>query len=697
MVRTKVWTVSAAVLIACAMLNACSSGSSSDPVYIPRPMDVGDVNPLYPTGGADWNDYVKNDGADRFDATDTACDAAADGPGYDACIHGGEMRMAEVTGISSCAGITATDALDVFDWICDVSGSAVRVISTGLKQGARLSGLIDFTTQGWKQNSVTVCDDSGKCADSPLAAWWGNAVVTDNDGGSLNTSGTIYIVTADSAGEYTIDASSVALVVQPGFSVNGPGGDFVRLVSANSKNFLWFEGTMNALGNDIGISWNFVNFSVMNNIEANNANTINQRALLIFGSSNNKLVDVSASNNGENGLWFNECHNNFVTGLNVTGNGREGAIVFSSSGNTFMRVKAANNSGPGITLSSSPNNKLIDVSASNNSSYGVYLASSSNNSLIDLTVANNNHGVYLVGASDNIFSGFSVVNSGGLNTGIAVWAVSNSNNNIYTKIATANNGSNGIAFVSSSNNTLEDMAGDNPSYDYSLHSSSENYFTGLLKAGSNCYVSGGTNPGLVTWTCTETGLEGSSTYGAGNSSDAVFTPAISLASSFAGKVTTDDTTNTSDTSGSATYPADPTVFDWTGFEKMYRSWGNDGLAFPDVSNRGVWIAGDGRIWDWSLNTADVVVLGTSSIPTGNDTITHTWSDSSSTTYLRHAVEIINDDVGNDNGLCESSETCLYMPNIGSYQGHGNLVSAGSIGTGGTLENITLLRYETNGY
>jgi len=52
-------------------------------------------------------------------------------------------------------------------------------------------------------------------------------------------------------------------------------------------------------------------------------------------------------------------------------------------------------------------------------------------------------------------------------------------------------------------------------------------------------------------------------------------------------------------------------------------------------------------------------------------------------------------VGNDNGLCESDETCLFMPNIGSYQGHGALVSAGAF-TDGELIGITLMRYEING-
>ncbi len=77
------------------------------------------------------------------------------------------------------------------------------------------------------------------------------------------------------------------------------------------------------------------------------------------------------------------------------------------------------------------------------------------------------------------------------------------------------------------------------------------------------------------------------------------------------------------------------------------------------------------------------------------------------TYLENTIEVLNDSVGNDNGLCESGETCIFNPNRGAYPGHGNLVSASTavtntpscsnIGTGGTIENVTLLKYDTNGY
>ncbi len=75
-------------------------------------------------------------------------------------------------------------------------------------------------------------------------------------------------------------------------------------------------------------------------------------------------------------------------------------------------------------------------------------------------------------------------------------------------------------------------------------------------------------------------------------------------------------------------------------------------------------------------------------------------------YLLNAQEIFSDIIGDDDGLCESNEDCIYTPNLGSYQGHGDFVSAQTvvsntqicpdIGAGGSIENVTLYKYSTNG-
>ena len=67
------------------------------------------------------------------------------------------------------------------------------------------------------------------------------------------------------------------------------------------------------------------------------------------------------------------------------------------------------------------------------------------------------------------------------------------------------------------------------------------------------------------------------------------------------------------------------------------------------------------------------------------------------TYLQHAFEIVGDEIGNDNGLCESSEACIYSPNPGAYQGHGDYRKRTCAFQNGTISNVTMYAYPNNGY
>lgn len=67
-----------------------------------------------------------------------------------------------------------------------------------------------------------------------------------------------------------------------------------------------------------------------------------------------------------------------------------------------------------------------------------------------------------------------------------------------------------------------------------------------------------------------------------------------------------------------------------------------------------------------------------------------------TNHLKDVIEILDDAVGNDNGLCEANETCLYNPNMGAYWGHGNLIDSGC-NVSGVIQGVTLKRYAQNGY
>lgn len=167
------------------------------------------------------------------------------------------------------------------------------------------------------------------------------------------------------------------------------------------------------------------------------------------------------------------------------------------------------------------------------------------------------------------------------------------------------------------------------------------------------------------------------------------------------------------TSGTAAYNDSE---DFTSFETPTRVWGSAAVAdFSDPSlQASCAINTTCGIWDWALAAGNnSVIRGHKTVPDAEDIRTHkwdaadeaacakidgaTWNDPDRrTTFLLDAIEVMFDFQGNEDTLCESGETCLFTPNLGYYQGHGALEQAGTIGAGGTIENVTLVRHQTNG-
>ncbi len=537
------------------------------------------VSPHYSSSGSKWNDYVKNDGADFYTATDTACNSATDS----SCLHGGVMRSIEVPGKSTCAGLTYADSLDVFNWICSESTDPVRMISFGFKNGKGLPDLIDFSATKWQPINFTVWDNNVTYNSSGLTTWWSNAVVQNNDGsdGSDMNVGEIHIITANPQAVYTIGADKVALVIQPGVTMTGSVATNETLITANSRSFVWIEGGLDAAGDDKGISFSTTKFSVLDDVTVTNANS---NGIELLSNSNNNLLRGITSNSNTVGIQLTGSSYNELTRIWANTNTNIGINSSTSAvGYRFSHISAANNTNSGIVISPCTDCILNNITASGNAgSFGLsFQGSSHNNLFINITAYNNSHGVLHKSSPD-----FSTVQN----------------------IASANNANKGL----------------------DLYQSLNNYFTGKVRIGSNTVVNcddddNGNDGGLTEPTCANNG-----------SSDANVNTSTNLSSSFNG----------------------------TG---------------------------------WELLSTDTEIRNVLSLPSGNDTVTHTWSGAGTSTLLRNAVEIRDDGIGNDNLLCESGETCLYTPNIGRYQGHGNLINAGTIGTGGTLENIILLQYETNGY
>jgi len=359
------------------------------------------------------------------------------------------------------------------------------------------------------------------------------------------------------------------------------------------------------------------------------------------------------------------------------------------------QVKANNNGSTGFSATANDNLVTANVLANNNGASGIGYFGSSTTTYRQVLFAGT--------AVNNAANGFAVTRTDYVN---------------LHSIMAINNGDDGLDMYTWGDFVTVDniVSANNVGYGFNIDAS-DNTFTGLLKMGSNtlgdCLVgSFATNPGFV-----QGGPNGNpdNTCVLSGASDGTIITAIDASASVVGKVVADDVLNSADTSGAATFEL---ITDWIIFDNAQRSWGVDGSAFANTDNTGACdTTGENcRIWDWSLASADTVANNVVAVPAVTDVFTMTWSGYSAvdqtdcdtnypgsvwdggslciSTYLRNAQEILDDTIGNDNLLCEAGETCLYMPNIGYYQGHGTLVDAGTLGTGG--DTITLKQYQTLG-
>jgi hypothetical protein len=597
------------------------------------------VGALYPGNGANWNDWVVNDGAIRLDAGDRPCTDADAAAGFSGCVHGGEMRTWNSQQAVDCAGLTARDALDAFEWTCESTGGNAVFMSVGLKAGRRLSDLIDFAALIWRDNRIEVT--GARTFNSPWGKWWSNPIVAIGSSGEL-TEGTIHVVTADVQAALTVRDRRVALVVQPGRTLRAPAGATAIVKDTFDGVGFWLEGDFDATGATSGIVLWYHTAAVLRGVRVTGA--------------------------GENGIDLQNAAGTWLEDVHVANNGGDGLAIGRRS--RASGIRATNNGGNGIHVYGSVN-RISDVVAAGNAGSGVVAGPS-----------------YL-SARDSVFARITAINNGV--TGIAIGG----NNVLAFGLVAENNGELGIQAFDLANTVADAAAAGNGLGGIRIMDAGTRT-TGVLKVGaaSDCMN--------AIYGCVNTSAPGS---------DAVFNVGANISAAFIGKVTVDDTTNDSDSLGAAAFSS---VADWVGFDNSWRGWGIDGGTFPDVNQRGRCVSGGNcRIWDWSLIAADAVLRATLAIPAGSDFLDHVWSAGNSTDcaaipgatwgggictsrILRHAVELDSGVAGNRDGLCSSGETCLYMPNIGAYQGHGDLATVPFTGDPANITGVILFRHALNG-
>lgn len=635
------------------------------------------IAPVY-TNAAKWNDYIRNNGSTVFTATDSAgnvCDGTETG-GYSSCIHGGEKRKVDLPGLTSCSGLTMKDNLNVFNWGCVLANGTPRFYSIGLKAGKGLGHLIAAGGTSWASFYVSLYQNGSLLlSGAGSTSVWENTIynlTTLTGTYALGASSYVYTISSNiTRGGISLEADKIALVALPGYNLKISSsakncivssgetgtGSSTCLVTAGSQKFLWIEGAFDADGTY------FADYT-----------------MLLYNISFSRLHNVMAYFSKNSGIYLSNSNNNFLTGLKLA--------YHNSSGSA--------QSGASLYLSNSNNNQVIDVTTSNNNysascstgaNAGILIDQSSSNSLVNIiSVSNYAHGISLINSStNNTISNANVISNGSITSCSGIYASSTTNTNLNNILALNNSGSGLYLYGNSNIKSSLIYAQNNTSYGIAdINSSGTSFSSYFYKIVSQSCSASGTSPGIS-----------SGCLAQNSSSFNLTTGNISSSTTFSGNYS--DGANPLATSTSSVTSLD-TVFEYLLFQNSFRVWQPYASIFP--STQGLCQSGSCGIWDYSLKSSDTFVKGflgysdtfqngsiCPSVASGNNAL----SFSSGGAFLTSATEVLFDGVGNDNGLCESGETCIYSPNAGVFQGfHTPNPNITCTFSNGTVSNVKLI-------
>lgn len=593
------------------------------------------------SSASNWNDYVKKS------ATTTACQTSD--TFYYNCIHGGEKKEVSVTGENSCTGMTAYDTLGVFDWVCQ-AGTPVKMVSIEVKPGKGLKDLVNATS--WKNNRVIVKKSGTAVAASTATTWWTNTVsaLPDSTSGqvTLSNASRIYTVsTSQLTRGYYINANKVAIVtlgdakltLDPAGSANAemsgaPGSSYYAMFLVEATRLhAWLEGHF------VG---NYYTNSTMSYFAIG--------SLYYFNVINNSSIE--------------DFYYGFYYGLEKT----LLKSVRSSRNRIFHYHGSAGLSNSVVTRSSMQSEFTIlnGTGGSNGVVIENYFTSSGSTGM---NIFNHTNINYISNTQNASFQ-------------LSQSVRANVHNTLMQKSGGLSNGSSSSLTVSQ---YLARAA--------SFWASTNFKLTGLVGYFScSAYVFSGTGIGAG---CSM----------AGSSNATTVTPVDILAGSTFGGFVASDTYHPG--YNSSTGLAYSSITNWTHFDRPSRVWVD--------SDRGTCLSGETcYIYDYALSASDTVVLNKSgNLSTANDAFPTVSTDNcpsqvhgndvivdqrtSAQTFLRNATEILGDVIGDDDGLCESNEACIYAPNIGAYQGHGDFTSRTCTFQDGTVTGVTMYSYPSNGY
>ena len=755
-------------------------------------INVGEVGPLYPLNGEAWASWVSASGPGALDGSDVACDpttanqcsglqAGTAGRGDLLCQHAGARRQI-VLPYTSCAGVTLSDGLGAFDWICDDTGGSAIGISTGLKEGKKLSDLIDWNASplAWLDNSVDYSDGNTP-GSSTAGKWWADAPVEYLAGGDLPTNPGVYAITQNVDLSFAFSAPQQAIVTQPGVTISGMGlNTHVIEVNGDSNNyrdFLWVEANIDALNDTDGVNLTFSRYSTIDYATIQNVNhadssgvdigqnchglrvqdltlvNVNE-GVSLRGSECNLIVDANidgGANTSYSGVYFAGVTHSDVLHIQSDSNNRYGIDVNNADYIVVDDFRATGNNLGGFNCGSGGiENRVSNLTIGGSGNVGMNGGGWSNLYTNVVSIGNNGAGINCTGCRVQQFvsannNGDGIFGASAVSLGIAASnnAEGFDNVELMVGVTAALNQSYGVANSSGPNLSIASL--DNLSYgmrsapaayvtDYfglfnNLDSTTQPYdvydqnagvtYSGLLGV-TNATNSSSTNNSNGSCEATQTdplnagqGIDDDCTPINGSDFTIVSAPGTPV---FMGQATPDSVNASDGDIGTALYE---TITDWSDFENRWRAWGEDGPAFPNETIPGVCRTNGETcaIYDWRLSVTDAVLqdaLGSPYVVNATtDAVSYTFPTQINTEsecnqfsgvwdspiagfcslyFLRRALEIQGDGIGNDNAMCESGEDCIRLSHVGGYQGTGDLVSVQSIGTGGLVENVTLYEY-----
>jgi len=658
------------------------------------------VAAAFPINGANFMDYLPRVTTKKIHEQEDRSDLFTS-----INFHGGEIRKVLLPDTATCDGLSVEETLAAFRWACSDEGSQTFFYSLGFKDGKGLRDLLNASS--FKSNQVFIKKSGITVAESTLSnTWWTNPVtpLTLNSGVadpvlSLNTSGTIYTVSASAAtrgiqmattkvalvtlGTNTVisnTAASAAIDCQSQF----PNAQSICMIAGSFAGG-WIEAKINytlavrAIYIGTGSSFD----SAVNNFRIHNSEITTTHAssyAVYIEAGYFKMTDTYVKASGVAGIFHDYGGLATYDNVHVSGGSFFGVMSGTNAWrHYFNRLTVENSGGRGFD-STGFFKTILNSKIFNNVGAGLEFGIATDNTVQNSIVANNGGAGIDGGPSteSNYFSGNFIANNGG--AGIELRGIFTGGRSYIENNVISNNGI-GIRFDDSEEWTVSNNLLRNNATAISItNGSTDLIWTNKLILDANTadcsFSAAGASPGLSGAACDNAGTSNATRLTTTDTS-AYWTGAVA------------DAANTHAT-GVSTFAA---LTDWRRFSSRFRLWVKAAAARGRCSG-----ADTCNIFDFSLSPTGTEARFVNGTPTNGAacpaSINGTESFEIYSSYaLRNAMEIPNDLIGNDNGFCQSGEACIFKPHIGAYQGDENLpLQSCEFQNGTNLTNIKIYYY-----